>query len=219
MSTETPAASQDSTNAAAAAMNSQAPVTSATEVKTPDAQAAAGAEAQKPVDAAASKPAESKPVVPEKYDLKLPEGALLDPSRVEKIQSFAKEKGLSNEQAQDLLNSENEAVSSFHSAQQEQLVRAREDWKKQVLEDKELGGDNLNKSVELAHRALNKFGSDALKDQLEKSGLGNHPELVRAFARIGKAMSEDKIIQSGNSSSGNRKSYEETFYGNNNTKN
>src|SRR5688572_20896218 len=58
-------------------------------------------------------PKEQKPVVPEKYDLKLPEGSLLEAAQMEKISAYAKEKGLSNEQAQELLERENDAVSGY----------------------------------------------------------------------------------------------------------
>jgi hypothetical protein len=54
-----------------------------------------------------AKPTEAK-VVPEKYDLKLPEASLLDASHVEKLTAFAKERGLSNDEAQALLERENQ---------------------------------------------------------------------------------------------------------------
>jgi len=38
---------------------------------------------------------------------------------------------------------------------------------------------------------------------LDQTGMGNHPELVRTFAQIGKAISEDKIHM-GNQSHGER---------------
>jgi hypothetical protein len=40
------------------------------------------------------------------------------------------------------------------------------------------------------------FGGDELKQVLNESGLGNHPALFKAFAKIGKAMSEDTFVKS-----------------------
>lgn len=218
MSTEAQATAQDTANAVATATSDQtqaAAAATATDASKP--AAAAATENKNPAAAESSKAEPDKHVVPEKYDLKLPEGALVDKSRVEEISNLAREKGLSNEQAQDLLNRENDAVVKYHNAQQDHVNKMREEWKQQVLQDKELGGDNLNKNVELAHRALKEFGSPALREQLETTGLGNHPELVRMLSRVGKIIGEDKIIQTGNSSSMGRKSLEEVLY--NNTKN
>jgi len=218
MSTETKAAAQDTTNAVATATSDQTKEAAAATAKDASKPAAAAAtESKNPAAAETSKAETEKPVVPEKYDLKLPEGALVDKSRVEEISNLAREKGLSNEQAQDLLTRENDAVVKYHNAQQDHVNKMREDWRKQVVEDKELGGDNLNKNVELAHRALKEFGSDALKQQLESTGLGNHPELVRMLSKVGRLIGDDKIITTGNSSSMGRKSLEEVLY--NNTKN
>jgi len=60
--------------------------------------------------------------------------------------------------------------------------------------DKEIGGDSFTPSVKHAQNAINKFGTPELKSALDSYGMGNHPELVRVFARIGKAMAEDTHV-------------------------
>lgn len=187
---------------------------------TPPAAAAPPAEPAKkveekpvePVKEEPAKPAEP-PAAPEKYELKLPDGSKLDAAAVEKVSSFAKENKLSNDQAQAILNRESDAVSSFSEAQQNALKERREVWKNESMNDKEIGGDNFPKNVELAHRALKHFGGDDLLQELEVTGYGNHPAVVRAFARIGKAMSEDKLVTAPGQV-GNKKSLAETFYPN-----
>lgn len=57
---------------------------------------------------------------------------------------------------------------------------------------------------------MDKFGSPELKQYLNETGLGNHPELVRIFANIGKAMSEDGLV-TGNS--GGVKSAADVLFG------
>ena len=158
-------------------------------------------------------PPEPKTVVPEKYDLKLPEGSTLDAGHIEKVATFAKESGLSNVQAQAILERESQAVTTYVDSQKEQLKQKAEDWIEDGRNDKEIGGEAFAQNVELSKRVLQRFGSEAFGKTLTETGLGNHPEMVRVFTRIGKAMAEDKLVQPG-SQSGGRQSTESIFYGN-----
>lgn len=169
------------------------------------------AEAAK-ADVKGDKAVEEKKVVPEKYELKLPENSLLDQSHVEDVAAYAKENGLSQEQAQKILEREAETVSDYQQTLREKMDEASQLWKQQVVEDKELGGQNFNKNVELAHRALSEFGSEKLKEMLEKTGFGNHPEIVRLFSKIGAARAEGTFINP-KANSGSTKTMEDVFYG------
>ena len=67
----------------------------------------------KPADPAAAKTEpkkEEKPAVPEKYDLKAPEGSLLAEPMLEKIAAFARERGFSQEQAQAMVEHESASL-------------------------------------------------------------------------------------------------------------
>lgn len=132
----------------------------------------------------------AKPVAPEKYELTLPDGSLLDESVLERTAEIAKKQGLSNEQAQELLNQKSVAVNEYVSALQARV----ESWKTEVQNDKELGGAHFAKSVETAKRAVERFGTPEFQQALRDSGLGNHPEVVRVFKRIGEAMEDDTLL-------------------------
>jgi uncharacterized membrane-anchored protein YjiN (DUF445 family) len=151
-----------------------------------------------------------------KYELKASENSLLDQAKIDEVVAYAKANGLTNEQAQGLLNKEEALLKSFVTAQEdaqaEAFAKTTEEWKQQSMADKEIGGPDFNKNVEVAHRAMKAFGNETLTKYLNESGLGNHPDVVRMFMRIGKAMSEDKIISS-NAHGGQSKSLEEIFYG------
>jgi hypothetical protein len=151
-------------------------------------------------------------VVPEKYDLKLPEGSLLSASQLEALATYSKENKLTAEQAQGLLEREHQAVATYVENQKQELAKKPEAWLAEAQADKEIGGDKFGENTELAKRALATFGSDTLKKILNDTGLGNHPELVRAFVRIGKAMSDDKLVLPG-AHAGGKKSIEDIFYG------
>lgn len=157
---------------------------------------------------------EEKP--PIEYDIKLPEGnQLFNDSDKERIVSFAKEHGLSNDAAQKLLDSEADKLRAI----QENYVRSQEaqaqEWQNMLKDDKDFGGENFEGNVKLARSVIQKFGSDELKTALNKSGFANFPPLVKMIAKIGKQMENDTLVTSGTSvgNSGNKKSIEEIFYG------
>ena len=69
-----------------------------------------------------------------------------------------------------------------------------EQWAADTKADKEIGGDKLTVSVGHAQKALDTFASKEFREFLDSTGLGNHPEMVRAFAKVGKLMSEDSFV-------------------------
>lgn len=141
---------------------------------------------------------------PEPIELKLPKDSVLKPDQVEKLKVFATENKLTQEKAQELLQSQSDLVGESIKAvqaQQKQLFESkRGEWLEASKKDKEFGGENLARNAELAHRALTRFGSDALKKELSDTGFGNHPEILRVFVRIGKAMEDASFIR-GNTTS------------------
>lgn len=213
-STQTAApAAQPAAQAAAPAQAAAAPTQEPAKAAPADGkqQEAKPADGKTPEEKA-KETAEQKPVVPEKYDLKLPEGSSLDQKVVDQVSQFAKEKGLTNEQAQAVLNDKSESVKAFHESAKAQLEAKRSEWLEAVKTDPELGGDKTAEHVELAKRFIDRFGSSKLKADLNLTGFGNHPEVVRMFAKLGKAMGEDKIVVDGQPLI-QRKTAEEVLYG------
>lgn len=135
---------------------------------------------------------EKKPDAEIKYDLKAPE--TLSKESVEAVLNFAKENKLSNEQAQKILDRDAVMTHNFIETQKRELETRQAEWINRAKADPELGGDKINENVELSKRVLQRFGSPELTEVLESTGVGNYPELVRVFARIGRAMGEDKLV-------------------------
>lgn len=181
------------------------------------------ADAPKEAPPADSTPAEGKkdeaPAPPSepvevKYDLKLKDGSFLDAKDVEQVLAKAKELKLSPEQAQALLDEKDEARLSFAKQQSETLKARSVEWAEAVKKDPELGGDGFNENVETAKRFVQKFGSDAFRKALDDTGLGNHPELIRTFARAGKALMDDKFhFASAKGSAPEKKELADMLYG------
>lgn len=146
-----------------------------------------------------------------KYDLKLPEKNPLDDKAVNSIVEFAKQRGLTNDIAQSVLDRQIDAVNAFKQSQLEVVESTKAKWLEDVKSDKEIGGEALSKNVEMAKRVVERFGSEQFRKDLEATGFGNHPELIRVFSRIGRAMSDDTFVHPSFSGAGKR-SMEEIFY-------
>lgn len=197
--------------------NTQADATPQAETTTPVTQESAHSQEPAKSEVVATAEVQAKEEVKEVvYDLKLPDGSLLDAGKVAEVTAYAKEHGLTNEQAQGILTRESDAVKTWQSNQAKAFEETTAKWVDAVMDDKEIGGPDFNKNVEYAHRALEKFASVELKEALKTTGFGNHPELVRVFSRIGKAMADDTFVRGGSGNAQQKKSMEDVFYGNKN---
>lgn len=164
---------------------------------------------QKPVDGQGEQQASGNEG--EHVELKAPEG--LDESAFQKLSEQANELGLEGEQAQKFIDSHAEAKKQFTESADAQWKEMTDGWLEQVKADEEIGGDNFETSVQLADKALTQFSTPEFKKALNESGYGNHPEMVRVFARMGKFLSEDKPV-GGEDNQGGEKSREQTLYPN-----
>jgi hypothetical protein len=170
---------------------------------------------------------------PEAYELKLTtkdaEGkgveVEMDKALVDEATPVFKEIGLSNENANKLLPLVGKVQERVLQQQADDFATTRADWAKQAQEDPEIGGKNWNATKNLAAKALDHFGApseikevDGKKVEtnpfrvlLNQSGLGEHPDMIRVFANVGKALSEDGTFPRGEGSQV-KKSREEILY-------
>jgi len=152
------------------------------------------------------RPAETKPAggeedpaktkepegAPEKYEFKAPEGAgELASGVLESFSTVAKELNLPQDQAQKVIDAMAPAIAAN---QAKQIEAARTQWADEARADAEFGGDHLQENLAHAKRAMDTFATPKLKELLDTSGLGNHPELIRFMVRAGKAIGEDQLV-------------------------
>ncbi|CAA2938259.1 MULTISPECIES: peptidase [Enterobacter] len=131
---------------------------------------------------------------PEKYEFTAGEGVELDTEALKDFEPVARDLNLTNEQAQKLVDAYPKILAGVQQRQAEAWQKQTEGWAETVKADKEIGGDKLTANLSAAQRALDQFGTPDLKEYLNATGLGNHPELVKTFVKIGKAMSEDGMV-------------------------
>ena len=151
--------------------------------------------------------------VPEKYSLRLPKDSVLKDAHIEKIAAYAKERGFSNEQAQELLNRESDAVSEYATEQKTTLETNRSNWLKQLQNDPDVGGDKLSQNGELAFEAANRFFGKDFVEEIRKSGLNHHPLLFKGLVKLGQAMQSDSFVRGGVDNSNRGKTIADRLYG------
>lgn len=177
-----------------------------------------GSEAQKTEEELAAEKAKTEEAekdkkpegAPEKYEFKAGEGVELDTEALKDFEPVARDLNLTNEQAQKLVDAYPKILAGVQQRQAEAWQKQTEGWAETVKADKEIGGDKLTANLSAAQRALDQFGTPELKEYLNATGLGNHPDLVKTFVKIGKAMSEDGMVDGSNQG---QRSAAEVLYG------
>lgn len=129
---------------------------------------------------------------PDTYaDFAMPEGVEVDSALLSEATPLFKELGLTQEQAQKLVDFQAKQVQAGSANQVEAYNQLMNDWQDQARNDKEYGGDKFDENISVAQSALEKFGTPELKQMMEEYGIGNHPEVIRFMVKVGKLTSED----------------------------
>jgi len=135
---------------------------------------------------------------PETYeDFTLPDGVEVDTKALEGFIPVAKQLNLTQTEAQALIDYEAKRVEEFTSSQENSWDEMIKEWRTATPSDKEIGGPAFDQSLANAKKFINAYGTDELVEALNSTGMGNHPEVIRAFARAGKAMGEDNLAIGG----------------------
>lgn len=134
---------------------------------------------------------------PDKYEFKPAEGRpAADPELSTELSAIAKEFDLSQAAAQRVYDLGEKLVAKHTTALTEQIEKTRNDWGVQSKTDKEFGGDQLDSNLAVARKALD-LGTPELREFLNSSGIGNHPEVIRWMYRVGKTLKQDEHVQGG----------------------
>lgn len=136
-----------------------------------------------------------KEEVPEKYDFKTPEGMELPAETAGKYASMAKEIGLTQTNAQKLLELAADHVKQIQEGHQAEWATQQKAWVEGLKSDGEFGGAALKATLVTANKVLSKYGDPSFINDLSTFGFGNHPGLVKLLARLGKVVLEDRTVE------------------------
>jgi len=146
--------------------------------------------------------AEAPKPIPEKYEVKVPEGMTIDQGLVDKLTPIFKESKLSNEQVQKLTDAYAPYMKSAMEAQQQESINGFKEivngWKDQTIKD--LGPD-FAKQLAPAAKLMDKFEAETktpgLREMMNETGVGNHPVLNKFLIWVGKMFDQDNYPDSG----------------------
>ena len=123
------------------------------------------------------------------YDFDLGDGE--QSPDVADFKNVAHQLGLTNDQARTMLGIYNQINENDLAEEHEQFEQMNVEYLQDIQKE---WGDDFNKNSELARRAFQNFASEELMDVMKETGLSNHPEVLKTFARIGQVLSEDNIL-------------------------
>lgn len=129
---------------------------------------------------------------PEKYEnFKGEDGVEFDAEQLKGFTDVARELGLSQEKAQKLFGAMMPTARDYLT---QNLQAQTKEWAKATMSDPEVGGADFKAKQGVASAAYKQWATPELRNLLNSAGLGNHPEVVRLFYRIGKGMQQDSGV-------------------------
>lgn len=140
-----------------------------------------------------AKPAEAEPIKYEPFNL--PENIKLGEEESTKFTSILAKHRVPQEGAQELIDLYVAEAQKLPQLQRDIWTRTQEQWKDSVRADPELGGNRIDTVLKTGASVIERFGGTAdekkaLRQALALTGAGNHPEIIRFFYRVGKALAE-----------------------------
>jgi hypothetical protein len=147
-------------------------------------------------------PAPEPPKAPEDYaDFKLPEGFTFDTKALDAAKSIFKEIGLSQETAQKLVDFQAQRESAFLAANAKAVDDMRADWRDRASKDPvigpkltENGGAALKEPIGKMFALLDPQVEANLRKELDITGVGDNPALIRAFYDLALKVNEGKHV-------------------------
>jgi hypothetical protein len=141
--------------------------------------------------------------VPEKYEFKAAEGQQVDQKLVDAATPIFKELGLTQDQANKLFefynanNSTKALVDTYESV--------RKDWRGQIVsgdlgDGKEGLKPEVQQNVSAFYGAMDQKSVASLKNALDLTGAGDHPDVVAAMNAVGKLLREGSSVRGNNPS-------------------
>ncbi|WP_313349084.1 hypothetical protein [Paracoccus sp. (in: a-proteobacteria)] len=160
---------------------------------------------------------------PEAFALAAPEGAEAYQADFDKfagdMDSWLKANpaATAREALTEAANRQARLVGEGQQAMIEQRNAQLETWAGDLRKDAEFGGEKYDANVATAVKGLEAVGSPELRQLLDDSGLGSHPDVVRAFWKVGQMVGDTTVV-TGQEGSSTRRNFAAALYGNGNGK-
>jgi len=145
--------------------------------------------------------------VPEKYEFKLPEGMTLDQAQLDKVTPIFKDAGLTNAQAQKMVDLWFVRMKEESDAKEAEFKTFLDTSAKETMAAL---GINAKSELAFVAKVKNLLSPETL-ELLNVSGMGNQKAFIVDMAKIGRLFSEEELVDTGKAVGG-KKSPEEILY-------
>lgn len=168
-----------------------------------EATAAAGAETTAGADsvAGADTVTADKPLTPEDYKIKLPEGIPGDDALLKAFLEGAAKGGMDEKSVQAVIDSLGPKLAEQLAAPQKAWIEQNKAWSAAAKADAEFGGAkfdatlaNFNKALDLVAPAGEGTARTEFLDALFTTGAGNHPAIIRVINRMAQRLAEPGTV-------------------------
>jgi len=128
-----------------------------------------------------------RPQTPEGYDF----GTEPGDNRLDFFKDAVHKIGLTQDQATNML----QLYAAVEQEQSKAGDKANADFAvNSQIELKREWGVEYDSNIDMAQRAFAQFATPEFSKIMDETGIGNHPELLKAFSKVGKAMGDDKLV-------------------------
>jgi hypothetical protein len=138
-----------------------------------------------------------RPESAEKYEITLADdlpdavSAQLDDETLLSFKQQAHKLGLNADQVQSLVTWQAGNMVNQHTLYENSAVKSMEDGEGALRQE---WGRAYDQNLELAKKAFNEYGGDELSNKMVSSGMGNDPDVLKAFANIARTTMADKDL-------------------------
>ena len=150
-----------------------------------------GATSDTPADPSTEETKVQELSLEEYKELKFPEGAKLDESVLSSFKNEALRLKLDKDQAQGLVDFQANVLKMQAEASIAEFNQMKESWRTESK--KELGADYASKLSGVA-KIIDQYGSPELRQVLDDTGFGNHPQMVKLMVNLSKVLSPDTFV-------------------------
>lgn len=148
-------------------------------------------------------PAPSEPKAPTDYTaFTLPEGTTVDAGALEQAQAVFKELGLTQTQAQRLLDFQVGRDKASGEANTKAVESMRAEWRDQVSKDPQLGSnlEAVKAEIGRAYTHLDPALVTDFRKAMDLTGAGDNPAFIKAFYNMAKMINEGGHVSGGSPS-------------------
>lgn len=99
-----------------------------------------------------------------------------------------------NDRAQALVDLQGKALAQAAEAQTKAWTTLQDEWQGKVKADPEIGGAKLQDTLASVGKLVTEYGTDELREALDVTGAGNHPAVVKFFAKMASRLTEGSAV-------------------------